>query len=165
MKINTDNPNALSGVGTAAAQKPQTVQPGQEGFSDIFARQLAGTSQAADQAAIASVPGLSTASLASLVAVQKASKTAETASTESAVMNSMDNLLTQWETYAGQLSGSAGGLKNADGVLSRITDGVKKLKEDNPTLSATHPGLSSMVDQLEVMAVTERIKFNRGDYS
>lgn len=165
MKINTNNPSALTGVGTAATQTSTAVQPGQEGFSDIFARELAVSNQGADSSAVSSTAGLSTASLAGLMAVQKASKTAETASSESAVMNSMDSLLTQWETYAGQLSGSAGGLKNADGVLSSITDGVKKLKEDNPTLSATHPGLSSMVDQLEVMAVTERIKFNRGDYS
>jgi hypothetical protein len=38
------------------------------------------------------------------------------------------------------------------------------LKSSHPGLGKDHPGLQSVVDEMEILAVTERIKFNRGDY-
>ena len=72
----------------------------------------------------------------------------------------------EWENYAAtlQASGRDKGLRPAFGVLENIETGLKELKDKWPSLSRDHPGLKSVVDELEVMAVTERIKFNRGDY-
>jgi len=50
-------------------------------------------------------------------------------------------------------------------VLEDIDGTVQQIKGENPDLATKHPALSGMVSELEVMTVTERIKFNRGDYT
>jgi hypothetical protein len=82
------------------------------------------------------------------------------------IMENLDSLLAQWENYAGKLSDASGaGLKDAYGVLENIDSGVKELKAKAPDLGERHPGLKSMIDELEILATTERIKFVRGDYT
>jgi hypothetical protein len=82
------------------------------------------------------------------------------------VMEQLENILGEWENYAAHLSEPAtgSGLREADGTLSGIEGDVAKLKSDWPKLGQDNPGLKSVVDELEIMTVTERIKLNRGDY-
>ena len=79
-------------------------------------------------------------------------------------MNNMDTLLAKWEDYADTLAADSGGdsLKQAYGVLENIENGVRQLKEDLP--EGLSPDLGSLVNEMEVMTVTEKFKFNRGDY-
>ena len=79
-------------------------------------------------------------------------------------MENMDTLLAEWENYADKLAAGSGGdsLKQAYGVLEHIESGVRQLKEELP--ESTTAGLGSLVNELEVMTVTEKFKFNRGDY-
>jgi hypothetical protein len=104
--------------------------------------------------------------IASLLQAEGATPAQDLTEKERTAMENVDSLLTEWENYADQLaSGSQeGGLRQAYGVLEHIESGVQKLKQDWPGMAQDNPGMGSLVNELEVMAVTEKIKFNRGDY-
>lgn len=87
--------------------------------------------------------------------------------TEGRIMENMDALLDQWEMYAQRLEEPAKrtNLREAYSVLEQISQAVSELKQDVPKLAANNPSLESMVNELEIMTVTETFKFNRGDYS
>ena len=63
------------------------------------------------------------------------------------------------EVRVASIEGLAG--LGARPVLPKI---VSLLKDEHPGLDGHSPQLSSLVNELEVMTVTEKIKFNRGDY-
>jgi hypothetical protein len=164
MKIQTDQLTAL--------QQTTEQSKGTRDSSDAFAALLAqkvGSGQA-DQTT--QTTGLAAPPLSSLTGVDLSGLQATDATTassgiteeEQSVMENMDTLLAQWQNYADQLAAGSGGdsLKQAYGVLENIETGVKQLKDDLP--STTSAGLGSLVNELEVMTVTEKIKFNRGDY-
>jgi hypothetical protein len=69
--------------------------------------------------------------------------------------------------YAQQLESPAkrANLREAYSVLEQISQAVSELKQDVPKFAATNPSLESMVNELEVLTVTETFKFNRGDYN
>ncbi|WP_243439274.1 hypothetical protein [Fundidesulfovibrio soli] len=139
-------------------------------FGELLAREVGGPE--ASQTASAAAPLLSgAAGLAQAVAAQAAvqgtspTTAVQAASDRQAVMDNVNSLLSQWEKYAGQLAdGGAGQLRQAYGTLENIQTGVKRLKDEHPGLDGQSPQLSSMVNELEVLAATEQIKFNRGDY-
>jgi hypothetical protein len=173
MKIQTDQ--------LAALRKTTEQSKGTQDSSDAFASLLAqevGAEQTTQTTAL-TVPPLSSLSgldLSSVEATDAAGATQAVEGTdaveasgqvteqERVVMNNMDTLLAKWENYADQLAAGSGGdsLKQAYGVLENIETGVKQLKDDLP--SDVSKGLGSLVNELEVMTVTEKIKFNRGDY-
>ena len=161
MKIQTDQLTALR----------QTTEPskGTQESSDAFAALLAreaGSEQSAQSTGLAAPPlsSLAGLDLSSLQTVGDVEATGQISEQERAVMDNMDTLLAKWENYADTLAAGTGGdsLKQAYGVLENIETGVKQLKEDLP--SDASQGLGSLVNELEVMTVTEKIKFNRGDY-
>ncbi|GAB7081698.1 hypothetical protein [Megalodesulfovibrio paquesii] len=86
--------------------------------------------------------------------------------TERAVMEHLDSVLDQLESYASSLKDDSeqGALRNAYGVLEDISSQVGQLKQSLPELQQENPELQSVVDELEILTVTERFKFNRGDY-
>lgn len=72
----------------------------------------------------------------------------------------LDGLLDKWENYAAGL-GSGQSLKQVHGALEDLEAETARVRE----LAQDDPGLSAVADELEVLAVTERTKFNRGDYT
>ncbi|WP_432738250.1 hypothetical protein [Maridesulfovibrio sp. FT414] len=83
---------------------------------------------------------------------------------EGEFVGKVEELFGKLETYAQQL-GSEGGLKQAYSTLEGIQGGVESLKKNWPGVNSENPELGSIVSELEVMAATEQIKFNRGDYA
>jgi hypothetical protein len=81
-------------------------------------------------------------------------------------MDSLDTLMNEWEEYAARLQEPSASLnlRQANGVLEHIERGVASIKDRYPGLGDEAPGLQAVVDEMEILAVTERIKFNRGDY-
>ncbi len=81
-------------------------------------------------------------------------------------MEQLDGLLNNWDAYARELGqgASSGGLRGAYSMLQGIDSSLRDLKQNMPNLS-DHEGLAAMVNELEVMAATEKFKFNRGDYA
>ncbi len=71
-----------------------------------------------------------------------------------------------WESYAQILRVPEDGesLRDAYALLEGIETQVSTLKKDNKLSLEQNPDLASLVNELEVMSTTEKIKFNRGDY-
>ena len=82
-------------------------------------------------------------------------------------MDKVDSVLDKWDQYAQSLqsTGSSASLKQAYGVLDDIDGAVQQIRGANPDLAEKFPALQGVVSELEAMTVTERIKFNLGDYT
>ncbi len=166
MKIRTDHLEALRQEELQRAnQSPKTGM-----FADVLAKEAAtddttGATQDSSQAkAVAAAPlPLDVGSVESATGTEAAEGNPPT---ERMVMEHLDSVLTQWEAYASGLKGGTGegDLREAYGVLENISSQVGQIKETLPGVPQGSPALQSMVDELEILTVTERFKFNRGDY-
>ncbi|MBI9112032.1 hypothetical protein [Maridesulfovibrio ferrireducens] len=109
------------------------------------------------------VPGLQ--SINPLLQMQQVASVQAATLNEGEFVGKIENLFGELENYAKHLgSPDSGGLKNAYKTLEGVQGGVESLKKDWPGVASENPELSSIVNELEVMAMTEQIKFNRGDY-
>lgn len=163
MKITQEQVSALRQADNQE-QSRTTVDPGI--FQEMLTREVQGTQTPdAGQSPVPPIGG-GMHEIASLLQAEGASPAQDLSEKERTAMENVDSLLTEWENYADRLaSGSQeGGLRQAYGVLEHIETGVQKLKQDWPGMAEDNPGMGSLVNELEVMAVTEKIKFNRGDY-
>jgi len=159
MKIQTDQIVPIQQTGKT--QSAKTTAAGS--FGDILAREVESGQQAAKAASLPLLSGM--AGLTQAMAAQAAEETTGVATEREAVMENVDSLLNQWEKYSDALaSGGSAQLRQAYGTLETIQDGVKRLKDEHPGLDGHSPELSSLVNELDVLATTEQIKFNRGDY-
>ncbi|MCR5813367.1 MAG: hypothetical protein K6G15_02575 [Desulfovibrio sp.] len=72
-----------------------------------------------------------------------------------------------WDNYAKTLGSASEGssLRNAYSILEKIDDQVSQLKSQTAELGNQNGGLNALINELEIMTTTERIKFNRGDYA
>jgi hypothetical protein len=83
--------------------------------------------------------------------------------TRQKVMDALDNVLARWDEYGKALRSPQGDLKHAYRVLETISADVRTIRDADPAGSATQQ-FGPILDELEIMTMTERIKFNRGDY-
>lgn len=107
------------------------------------------------------VPGLQ--AMNPLLQVQQTAPIQTAQVSEGEFVDKVEELFGKLEDYAAQL-GSEDGLKQAYSTLEGIQGGVESLKQNWPGVNSENPELGSIVSELEVMAATEQIKFNRGDY-
>ena len=56
-------------------------------------------------------------------------------------------------------------LREAYSILETIGDKVEQLKTNAHSLSTPNFNLNSLINEIDIMATTEKIKFNRGDYA
>jgi len=163
MKI---HPDQLEGVRPDSAPQTNRVKPPSTAFGDLLNQEVAksGTETTKTSAPLPPPGGLG--SLSALMGVSSVETVAPAPKAETAIMEKVENLLDKWDQYAQNLQSGSGAvdLKKAYGVLEDIDGTVQQLKGENPDLAQQHPALQGVVSELEVMAVTERIKFNRGDY-
>jgi hypothetical protein len=83
------------------------------------------------------------------------------------VADTLGGVLDDWENYSRMIAGEGGNadLRSAYSTLEGIGEEVARIRDAVPDLAERHPGMGRIVDELEVMTVTERFKINRGDYS
>lgn len=146
-----------------------------EGFDDLFSRHLEANSAqaAASGAAISSsLPGL-TGPLSiqnpALLELQAALAPGSMQATGMGILqdtsNEMDSMLSTLENYTSQLaSDGKADLRGAYSMLENVSGKINELKERYPDMAKEHPELASLVNELDVLTVTETYKFNRGDY-
>ena len=150
MKIRNEQMERL-----AQEQQPKAQPAAKTAFGDVLAEEL-GTGKAQAQ-----VPAAGLDALSRLNACRPAEE-----STESRLMRTMDHMLSDFESYAETLgTGDKTDLKSSYALLEKISASMRELRKDTPQINQDNPGLGSMVDELEVLTVTETFKFNRGDYS
>jgi len=158
MKVTNDQVSAVEQQQQAERVNQRETEGGVE-FGELLAREMDEGSVSAQGVGGPRPLGLNPLLMAQVPAVEKPQA-------EQKVMESLDSLLSDWEEYAGQLEDQADSLdlKDAYKKLSRIGGEIERLKAENPDLAQKNPGLKSLVDDLEVLSVTETFKFNRGDY-
>ncbi|EPR44659.1 hypothetical protein dsx2_1287 [Desulfovibrio sp. X2] len=157
MKITNDPVSAVEQQ--QAEQKTQRANQGSGSFGDLLAQELSGETVSTQDAAATPPLGINPLLLASAPAVEQTQA-------EPQVMESLDNIMSDWEDYAGKLDANSDGseLKEAYSKLEHIGGEIERLKAENPNMAETNPGLKSVVDEMEILNVTETYKFNRGDY-
>lgn len=158
MKIRNDHLEQLREEQQIRRKQPETGKTGL--FGELLAKEMDKTSAAGGQVPVARLG----ADLR--FDPRSAGSSMGAVPTEGRIMENMDALLDQWETYAQRLESPAQRthLREAYSVLERISQAVSELKQDVPKLAANNPSLESMVNELEILTVTETFKFNRGDY-
>ena len=165
MKIHPDQLESVRPDQTT--QTNRGTQQTSTAFGDLLSQEVAksGTQAATSTASLPPPGGLGT--LSALIGVQSVEATAEVTKPENAIMDKVDSVLDKWDQYAQNLQGTtnSASLKQAYGVLNDIDGAVQQIKGDNPDLATKYPALQGVVSELEALTVTERIKFNRGDYT
>ncbi len=83
-------------------------------------------------------------------------------SSEARLMERLDHLLNQWENYAGQLESPQNSLRDIYSSFQNLSQDLKQTKEH--IAPETNSILRDVLNEIEVLAETEKIKINRGDY-
>lgn len=83
------------------------------------------------------------------------------------IVSGIEHSLSGLDAYTSSLKNldSGASLKQAWQNLSAFTQSVENLRQNYADLSQQDSSLNAMINNLEIMAVTETYKFNRGDYS
>ena len=169
MEINTEQLEALlrQQEQQATTARRQTGRSG--GFDAILAQQLGGAEQA-NAAGGLLPPGAAQAGLISQMLLNGAEQS-QAADPDAEILQEAftqaSGTLDLWDSYAKTLGSSAdgGSLRDAYALLEGIDSQVAQLKQGTAGVRGKNPGLDSLLNELEVMAVTENFKFNRGDYN
>lgn len=139
-----------------------------ESFEALLTRQM-GVSDDAMSSSAELTPGTAQAGLISQILLQDIDQKQELA-TDTAVLQAAftqaSGTLDMWDGYARALSSSGEGasLKEAWNMLESIEKQVAQLRRDTDSIRGKSVGFDSLLNDLEVMTVTEKFKFNRGDY-
>ncbi len=160
MKIHADQLNALLRQEQAAKKDA----PDGSGFGAVFAGEL-GQVEARAQGAQLPPLGAQAGLISGLLLDSQESVTAADP-TEDIIRQSFQQaseLLDSWDTYANALS-SGNDLKSVYPMLEGLEKRIQSLRQGSAPLAGKHAGLDSLINELEVLASTEKFKFNRGDY-
>lgn len=162
MKI---HPDSLEGVRLEPQTQATKPKPPQEAFGSVLDEEVAKVSGETRPQAAAPPPGVG--ALNFLLRPEAAQAVQSVSPVENEIMDQMDAVLSKWEEYAAKLDTpkDSPGLKQAYRVLGDIQGQVQDIKGRWPDMAANHPGLSGVLNELEVLSRTEEFKFNRGDYN
>lgn len=168
MNIRTDYLETLQRQQETNRKIPE-VPAGADGFAALFSQEIGqnGQTGAPLGAMDASRPANRSASLeaAMLVSGMGAPVAADgDASLLQSITGQASGLLEAWDQYAAALS-DGGSQKNAWAQLLGMDDQVRALRGSLGGLSESNPALENIVNELEIMAATEKFKLNRGDYA
>ncbi len=170
MNIRTEQIGALLSQQELNAKKSVAQKNGDNtGFAAAFAEQAALGDAGSGVQTPVSVPPVQTSIVQQLllsgVENISAPQTTNAASTEQA-LDQASGALDMWDSYAQKLRtpGGEGNLRDAYSLLEGIESQVSTLKAQNKDALEQNPDLANLVNELEIMSTTEKIKFNRGDY-
>lgn len=172
MKINDELERLL---GTEAyRQQTRTVgSSGGEGFESLLTQQLVPTGETpSDEAAMLRALGdplrlanLDVMNLGGLAGADGAAGASGDDALIEALSGGVSSSLDGLDKYASGLrDASPDGLRNAWNALESLDGAIAGLRQDMGKLSKPNAEMESMLNELEVLAVTEKFKFNRGDY-
>lgn len=172
MKINEELERLL---GTEAfRQRTRTVgNSGGDGFESLLARQLTpGAQSGADNPDLLRALGdplrLANLDVMTLGGLNAAENTPGANGDEALLESLTSGLASGLDGLDGYAAGlgdqSSDGLRRAWNALENLDGTIAGLRQDLGRLSQPNAELESMLNELEVLATTEKFKFNRGDY-
>ena len=147
-----DSSTAFEDILQSAMQKPDATNANEEISLSTLA--LSAQNMGIENETIASTQSASEAD-------------SETAYTWRALIADIENPLSSLDMYTQsvQSQNAAFDLKQAWQGLTAFNRSVNDLRQNYASLSEQDSSLDAMINDLEIMAVTETYKFNRGDYS
>ena len=170
MNIRTDYLETLQRQ-QETGRKSMEVPAGADGFAALCSQEIGQTGQAgATGAAGAMAASRAAGHGASLEAAMLVSGMGDPAaaggdaSLLKTIAGQASGLLEAWDQYAASLS-DGGSQKNAWTQLLGMDDQVRALRGSLGGLGESNPALENIVNELEIMAATEKFKLNRGDYA
>lgn len=177
MKINSELERILLAQQQAQQVKPKSADSS-AAFEDILqnAMQKPDATRANEEISLSSLAlsaqlqsmGIENETIASTQNVSEVSETdTDAAYTRSALMADIENSLSSLDMYTQsvQSQNASFDLKRAWQGLTAFNQSVNDLRQNYASLSEQDSSLDAMINDLEIMAVTETYKFNRGDYS
>ncbi len=173
MDISSQHMDELYRIGIQ--QSPQQTQKkmpaSADNFGEIFQNALVAQQPSDTSVTSGLLPRTEQADMISKMLLQPLDDQGEH-ETSSAVLlqNTLDNAsgtLDLWDSYEKTLESASGsnGLRDAYSILENIGAHISQLKSSAESLKSNDFGLNSLINELDIMATTERIKFNRGDYA
>ena len=162
MKINTE---LLKAVQEQEINKNKSPEQAKQDFKQVLEKNMSSEQDAnKNQKSAAQMPGPN--QLAALHAQIQTNSTSsvQSESIESSMREKIDQVLSKWENYSQQLQSGDKSLKSSFNTLEEISENVRNLQSELSESSQQDQGIKSILDELEIMTVTEKVKFNRGDY-
>lgn len=165
MEINTQQMEALLHLQEQQAQLPRRNSGTAPDFGNVLNQHLASGANA-DALLANRALNASRADMYSQILLQGQEEDAAL-DPDSAVLKAAfdqaSGTLALWDDYTRALGGAApSALRDAWGFLEDIDAQVAQMR-DNPA-RAKNPELDAIFNEIEILAATEKIKFNRGDY-
>ncbi|MDR0339504.1 MAG: hypothetical protein LBH65_04430 [Desulfovibrio sp.] len=132
-------------------------------FSELFTRQLGESGAGAASAPSGlSAPALLNAPMPRNGLLEDSATPLPSLFEEAA--GQMEGMFATLERYAGQIAGVGDDLREAFSSLEDMSAQIADFKERYPGMGTEQPALAAMLNEIDVLATTERFKFNRGDY-
>ncbi|MDR1857678.1 MAG: hypothetical protein LBR22_11115 [Desulfovibrio sp.] len=172
MRIQSDPLNALQTEQSSQSDKSSSAA---SAFAELLNETLAAKEDKASAGPVAPPPAPPTSGLISqmLLGVDEATQSTEVEVTQSTeaeedllqeAFAQASGALDMWDTYAQSLKTPGGTLRDSYALLEDIDSTVSGLRQDTAALREQSPAMDSLLNELEIMTLTEKIKFNRGDY-
>ncbi len=166
MDIRTEQLQALLKQQELQAKKPASKSEATGDFAAALQQEVA-LGGATDGTQKAPPPGVQ-ASLASQILLADAeniSAASASSMTNEQAYGHASETMDKLESYANILrEPRQGNLRDAYATLEDVESYVQTLKQGAEPLLEQNSDLAGLVNELEVLATTERFKFNRGDY-
>ena len=164
MNIRTDYLETLQRQ-QETGRKSMEVPAGADGFAALFSQEIGQNGQAgAMDASRAAGHGASLEAAMLVSGMGDPAAAGGDASLLKTIAGQASGLLEAWDQYAASLS-DGGSQKNAWTQLLGMDDQVRALRGSLGGLGESNPALENIVNELEIMAATEKFKLNRGDYA
>ena len=169
MKINEELERLL-GTEAFRQQAHKVGNSGGEGFEGLLAQQMrqADASSPADprlMQALSNPLRLANVDIMSLNGVQAADTLSGDRDALASLSESIASTLDGFDQYAAGLRDAGpAGLREAWNSLERLEESIAGLRQDMSKLSQPDAELEAMISEMEILATTEKFKFNRGDY-
>ncbi len=165
MQITTEHIESLLRQQKLQAAKVST-STSESSFGAAFAQQMSlGSVESTSQ--VASPLPTVQSNIVSQLLLSNADDTAVTSGYTDKLFDQASGALDMWESYANVLQESGvdeGNLRDAYALLEGTEAQVATLKTESQGILEENPNLASLVNELEVLTTTEKMKFNRGDY-
>ncbi len=176
MNIRTEQLEILRKQQELQANKTSTTQQksGKDSFEATLAQQMSLGSTETSSSAVPLGPGMQTGLVnqfilgdVDTVSLSQEMTQQPTIADSAKAFDQASGALDMWESYVNVLGtpGNAGNLRSAYGILEGVEAQVATLKAESGAAIKHNPNLASIVNELDVLATTEKFKFNRGDYA
>lgn len=166
MKINSELERVLHAE-QAKYAKPKSVE-NSASFDDVLQgalhqSEIANQNQVAMSVNLAPTASLQTGSKVDVTNENLGENSAQQSEVH-AIINHIEHSMNGFNTYANSIAQDKPDFKQAWQNLNTFNQSVSELRQNYTNLPQKNSSLDSMINDLEIMSVTETYKFNRGDY-